>query len=61
MTKPLDKTKTWITSKEMMHYLALPKSTFELLIKRGMPLLRIGKIRRFKIGEVETWLKNLEN
>lgn len=60
MTKTFDQTKTWITSKEMMHYLALPKSTFELLIKRGMPLLRIGKIRRFKVGEVETWLKNLE-
>jgi len=60
MTKTHDQTKTWITSKEMMHYLALPKSTFELLIKRGMPLLRIGKIRRFKVGEVETWLKNLE-
>jgi len=60
MTKTHDRTKTWLTSKEMMHYLALPKSTFELLIKRGMPLLRIGKIRRFKIQEVETWLKNLE-
>ena len=49
----------WLTTKEIMRYLALPKSTFESLVKKGMPLLRIGKARRFKVSEVESWLKTL--
>ncbi len=51
-------TEGYVTTKEAMRYLALPKSTFELLIKQGMPVLRIGKSRRFRVSEIEAWLKN---
>ena len=52
------KTESYVTTSEMMRYLSLPKSTFELLVKQGMPVLRIGKSRRFKVSEVENWLIN---
>ena len=52
------KTEGYVTTIELMRHLSLPKSTFEKLTKEGMPVLRIGKARRFKISEVETWLKN---
>lgn len=51
-------TEGYVTTSELMRYLSLPKSTFELLVKQGMPVLRIGKSRRFKVSEVENWLIN---
>lgn len=48
---------SWVNAVEVMKYLALPKSTFEKLFKQGMPVLRIGKLRRFKLSEVEKWLR----
>jgi excisionase family DNA binding protein len=54
-----ENTAGWLTTKEIMRHLALPKSTFEMLVKKGMPVLRIGKVRRFQVAEVEAWLKTL--
>jgi excisionase family DNA binding protein len=49
----------WVEATEVMKYLSLPKSTFEKLIKQGMPVLRIGKVRRFKLSQVEKWLQEI--
>lgn len=49
----------WVDAGSVMKYLSLPKSTFEKLIKQGMPLLRIGKVRRFKLSQVEKWLQEV--
>lgn len=51
-------TEGYVTTSDLMRHLSLPKSTFELLVKQGMPVLRIGKARRFKVSEVEIWLMN---
>ena len=58
MSDTSENTTSWLTTKEIMRHFALPKSTFELLVKKGMPVLRIGKVRRFRVSEVENWLKN---
>lgn len=60
MNNDNDLAEKWVTTQELMQHLSLPKSTFELLIKRGMPVLRIGKSRRFKVSVVEKWLKSRE-
>lgn len=49
----------WVSALEVMKYLSLPKSTFEKLTKQGMPVLRIGKARRFKLSQVEKWLQEV--
>lgn len=49
----------WVSAVEVMKYLSLPKSTFEKLTKQGMPVLRIGKARRFKLSQVEKWLQEV--
>lgn len=41
----------------IMEYLCIGRSTFESWVKSGMPCLRVRGIRRFKISEVETWLR----
>lgn len=51
-------TEGYVTTSDLMRHLSLPKSTFELLVKQGMPVLRIGKARRFKVSAVENWLMN---
>ena len=43
---------------KMIAHLKLSRAKFELLILEGMPMLRIDKSRRFKISEVEEWLRN---
>jgi hypothetical protein len=43
---------------EMIAHLKLSRAKFELLILEGMPMLRIDKSRRFKISEVEEWLRS---
>lgn len=48
---------TYITSAELIEILAISKSTLENLCKRGMPLLRVGKSRRFLLSDVQKWLK----
>ena len=50
---------SWVNALEVMKYLSLPKSTFEKLTKQGMPVLRIGRGRRFKLSQVEKWLQQI--
>lgn len=46
----------YVSSGVVKKYFALPKSSFEVLVKEGMPHIRIGAVRRFKLPEVEAWL-----
>jgi len=52
-------TESWVNALDVMKHLSLPKSTFEKLIKQGMPVLRIGKARRFKVSQVEKWIQEM--
>lgn len=53
----IEKMEMWVGPKVIQEYFQMSKGTFEKLFRRGMPCLRIGKSRRFKISEVEQWLK----
>ena len=48
---------TYVVAKEMREYFAMPRSTMEVLIRRGMPFIKLGRNRRFKLSQVEQWLK----
>lgn len=49
------KKEKYVDANAVMEFFSLPRSTLELLIKRGLPVLRIGKARRFKLSDVEDW------
>jgi hypothetical protein len=56
-TKPIE---AFVDTNQMLSHLKLSRAMFELLVVEGLPLLRIGKARRFKISQVEDWLKSRE-
>lgn len=47
----------YVNSREIMSYLSIRPRTLENLIKQGMPHIQITKQRRFKLTEVDNWLK----
>ena len=42
----------------VLKYFSIARAKVEKLIHEGMPMLRIGKSRRFRLTEVEQWLKD---
>lgn len=52
-------TERWYSMKEMTQYLGVSRDTVINWIKeREMPAYKVGRLWRFKIHEVETWMKN---
>lgn len=47
--------------KEVAKYLDVHTNTVYKMIKEGLPHYKVGKEFRFKIEEVEAWLKNKED
>jgi excisionase family DNA binding protein len=47
----------YLTSKELAEALNIHLQTIELLVKRGCPVLYVGKVRRFLLSEVTEYLK----
>lgn len=43
---------------KVIEHFKVGRPMIEILIREGMPMLRIRKSRRFKLSEVEEWLKN---
>jgi excisionase family DNA binding protein len=43
---------------KLLEHFSIARAKVEKLIREGMPMLRIGKSRRFRLSEVEEWLKN---
>jgi excisionase family DNA binding protein len=41
----------------VLQHFSIARSKLEKLIREGLPMLRIGKSRRFRVTEVEEWLK----
>lgn len=50
----------WVDAKAVQKHFGMSKSNFEIWYRRGMPVFRIEKLRRFRISEVEKWLKDYE-
>lgn len=47
----------YITTDELMSYLKVARCSIQRYIARGLPSVKIGGFRRFKLSEVEAWIK----
>jgi len=48
----------WVDTNALLKHLKISRAKFEQLILEGLPMMRIDALRRFRISEVEEWLKN---
>lgn len=48
----------WSTLKEVQEYLGIGRETIlQWIAKRGMPAYKMGKLWKFKLSEVDAWIK----
>jgi hypothetical protein len=47
----------WLTKRELAAYLRVTPRFIELQQHLGLPVLRIGAVNRYRISEVEAWLR----
>ncbi len=48
----------FVGTKELMDTLSISRSTVNRLVKRGMPHIWIGSVRRYPLNQVIEWLKS---
>ena len=54
-----DKTERWYSLKEIMEHLGSSRDTVLIWIaKRGMPASKVGRLWKFKVSEVDEWVKS---
>lgn len=57
----LEITDRWLSVQEIAHYLGISKETvYRWLDSKKIPAHKIGKQWKFKISEIDTWVKNGE-
>lgn len=49
-----------LTKKQLAVYLQCSTKTIERRVSEGMPSFMLGSRRRFRLGDVETWLTDQE-
>ncbi len=47
----------WLTKREIAEYLRVTPRFIELQQHVGLPVLRMGAVNRYRISEVETWVR----
>jgi excisionase family DNA binding protein len=47
----------YVNMHRLMDHFKVSRPKVEAMIHEGLPMLRLGRSRRFKITEVEEWLK----
>ena len=47
----------YLSTSELMDTLSISRSTVNRMVKRGMPHLWVGAVRRFPMVQVLEWLK----
>ena len=56
---PMDNSlERWVSMKEITAYLGINRDTvLSWIEKRGMPAVKVGRLWKFKISEVDAWMK----
>ncbi|MFM1538238.1 helix-turn-helix transcriptional regulator [Helcococcus bovis] len=52
---------TYLNKRETCSYLKISNNTLYDWILQGLPVIRIGKTTRFKVIEINKWIKQFEN
>jgi excisionase family DNA binding protein len=50
-------TERYLSTGELMETLSISRSTVNRMVKRGLPHIRVGAVRRFPMVQVVEWLK----
>lgn len=54
-----NKVEHWVSSKEIAEHLGINKDTLHRWIKnKSIPCHRVGRLWKFKISEIDEWIKN---
>ena len=48
----------YLNKKQACEYLGISKNTLDSWIKKGLPVIRVGKTVRFKTDDLNYWLQN---
>ena len=49
----------WVTLKEIQAYLGIGRETvLQWIAKRNMPAYKVGKLWKFKISEIDDWVRS---
>ena len=60
MTK--ENVERWYSMNEVCEYLAITRDTcLTWIAKRGMPGVKVGRIWRFKLSEIDEWMRSGED
>ncbi len=58
MENQLDQSRDqFVGTQELMDTLSISRSTVNRLVKRGMPHIWVGSVRRYPLNQVLDWLK----
>ena len=50
----------YLSTAELLDTLSISRSTVNRMVKRGMPHIWVGAVRRFPLSEVVEWLKKIQ-
>ena len=53
-----DKIERWYSMNEIAEYLGITRDTVLAWIKNGMPGVKVGRTWKFKISEVDEWMRS---